>query len=665
LGVHRTMAQPRDPHRITMPQNLVEKIAQAHALDLPEDHVVQSGDFLRVRPAHVMTHDNTGAVIPKFENIGATSIADPDQPVFTVDHDVQNTSESNLAKYAGIAEFAEAHGVRAYPPGRGIGHQVLCEEGFVLPGTMVVASDSHSNLYGGLGALGTPVVRTDAAALWATSETWYVVPKVTSVVLTGALSAGVSGKDVIITLCGEFSNDEVLNHAVEFSGEAVSTLSIDERLSIANMTTEWGALAGVFPCDERVLAWLRDRLARLESEGRNKGDLTAEGLAALSADPPAPDADASYAQTIHLDLSKVRPAVSGPDHVKVMRTIADIAAERVRIHKAYLLSCVNGRADDLSSAASVLEGETIADGVELYVAAASSEVQSEVERRGDWAKLEAAGAKFLPAGCGPCIGLGVGLLEEDEVGISATNRNFKGRMGDRSAKCYLGSPEVVAASAVAGFITGPTGPEGDDPAGRLEAHAQPAATPASVEIREGFPAVVAGELVLLDADNLNTDGIYGKDVTYQDHLTPEEMATHAFENYDPEFQTIAKPGDVLISGFNFGSGSSREQAATCLKFFGIPLVIAGSFSETYKRNAFNNGFLCIECPELLAAVRGSNPAPGPTHRTGVDVEVDFSTSIARAAGAEYPLSPLGPAAQDLVLAGGLESLVRQRLGANA
>jgi len=651
-----------DPERATaMPQNIVEKIAQGHALELPEGHTVQSGDFLRVRPAHVMTHDNTGAVIPKFENIGATAVAEPGQPVFTVDHDVQNTSEANLAKYAGIAAFAEKHGVKAYPPGRGIGHQVLCEEGFVVPGTMVVASDSHSNIYGGLGALGTPVVRTDAAALWATAETWYVVPKVTRVVLVGELSAGVTGKDVIITLCGEFSSDEVLNHAVEFSGVGVSTLSVDERLAIANMTTEWGALAGVFPCDDATLAWLRARLELLESEERNQGDLTAAALEALAAAPPTADADASYAQTIHLDLGKVRPAVSGPDHVKVMRTIADIAAERVEIQKAYLLSCVNGRADDLSRAASVLEGGNIAEGVELYVAAASSEVQAEVERRGDWAKLEQAGAKFLPAGCGPCIGLGVGLLGEGEVGISATNRNFKGRMGDRSAKCYLGSPEVVAASAVAGFITGPLGPEGDEPAGKIEVHASPPSATARVEIREGFPAVVTGELVLLDADNLNTDGIYGKDVTYQDHLTPEEMATHAFTNYDPDFQAVAKPGDVLISGFNFGTGSSREQAATCLKFFGIPLVIAGSFSETYKRNAFNNGFLCIECPELLTAVREASSGAAATHRTQIEVEVDFSASVARAAGAEYPLSPLGPAAQDLVLAGGLEALVRDRI----
>ena len=150
-----------------MSQTLIEKIAQAHALDLAPGHLVRSGDFLRVRPAHVMTHDNTGAVIPKFEGIGAAKVFDPRQPVFTLDHDVQNRSQANLAKYEGIETFAREQGVEFFGAGRGIGHQVMCEEGFVLPGTMVVASDSHSNLYGGLGALGTPVVRTDAAALWA------------------------------------------------------------------------------------------------------------------------------------------------------------------------------------------------------------------------------------------------------------------------------------------------------------------------------------------------------------------------------------------------------------------------------------------------------------------------------------------------------------------
>jgi homoaconitate hydratase len=644
-----------------MPQTLIEKIAQKSAVDLPARHMVQSGDFLEVCPAHVMTHDNTGAVIPKFKSIGATRIHDPAQAIFTLDHDVQNTSEANRAKYAAIEAFAAEQGVRFYPAGRGIGHQVMCEEGFVLPGRMVVASDSHSNIYGGLGALGTPVVRTDAAALWATGKTWYQVPRITRVVLTGELPSGVSGKDVIITVCGRFNQDEVLNHGIEFTGPGVAVLSIDERLTIANMTTEWGALAGVFPCDEKVLEWLSRRHEKLEREGRNRGDLCAAALEELRRDPPRADEGARYAQTIHFDLGDVRPAVSGPDHVKVMRSVAEYEAQPLPIQKAYLLSCVNGRADDLSAAAAVLAGKRIAPGVEFYVAAASTEVEEEVKARGDWQKLALAGATFLPPGCGPCIGLGVGLLRAGENGISATNRNFKGRMGDRDARCYLASPEVVAHSALVGRISG--GGHSQAPtklAGSLERHAAPARS-APVEIRDGFPGCIEGELLLLDADNLNTDGIYSKDWTYKDGLSPEEMASHSMENYDPEFTSIAKRGDLLLGGYNFGTGSSREQAATCLLHYGIGLVLAASFSETYKRNAFNNGFLCVDCPELFDALRARYPDKVPTRRTGERLSVDFQTSTATYAGARYPISPLGPAAQDLILAGGLEALVASRL----
>jgi len=222
---------------------LVEKIAGRHADGLAAGTVVRAGDFVSIHPRHVMTHDNTGAVIPKFKQIGATAIADPAQPVFAIDHDIQNVTPENLAKYAGIEKFAHEHGIDFYPPGTGISHQVMIEQGYVVPGALVVASDSHSNLYGAAAALGTPVVRTDAASIWATGVTWWQVPKVAKVVLKGNLSPGVTGKDVIIALCGLFNKDEVLNHAVEFMGDGVTNLPMSARMTIANMTTEWGALA--------------------------------------------------------------------------------------------------------------------------------------------------------------------------------------------------------------------------------------------------------------------------------------------------------------------------------------------------------------------------------------------------------------------------------------
>jgi len=233
-----------------MSQNLVEKIAQKFALDVPDNHKVKSGEFITISPAYVMTHDNTGAVIPKFKSIGATKFANPRQVVFTLDHNIQDKSEKNIAKYQKIENFAKEMGNDFYPAGRGIGHQIMVEEGYAFPGTMVVASDSHSNMYGGIGALGTPIVRTDAAAIWATGKTWWQIPPVAKVTLKGHLQKGVTGKDVIIALCGYFNNDEVLNCAIEFSGDGLANLSIDQRLTIANMTTEWGALVGLFPIDQ-------------------------------------------------------------------------------------------------------------------------------------------------------------------------------------------------------------------------------------------------------------------------------------------------------------------------------------------------------------------------------------------------------------------------------
>jgi homoaconitate hydratase len=298
------------------------------------------------------------------------------------------------------------------------------------------------------------------------------------------------------------------------------------------------------------------------------------------------------------------------------------------------------------------------------VAAASRSVQDEAERIGIWQTLTSAGAQTLPPGCGPCIGLGTGLLEPGEVGISATNRNFKGRMGSRDAQCYLASPEVVAASAVTGYICGPHPAEYQEIKKHFESFAV-SSEAEKVEILPGFPSEVSGRLVFLPQDNLNTDGIYGKDYTYREDMTPKMMAKVVMENYDPAFARRVQMGDVVVGGYNFGTGSSREQAVTALKFAGVPLVIAGSFSQTYLRNAFNNGFLCIETPELLnrlrnkyaEAIRGKEKTIIP----GGKIEVDFAISTIRYGGEEFSFPALGSVPQSLVIAGGVENLVSAKL----
>jgi homoaconitate hydratase len=448
---------------------------------------------------------------------------------------------------------------------------------------------------------------------------------------------------------------------------------MDARLSISNMSTEWGPLVGWFPADATTIAYMRGVHARLKAMGIER--FTETDIAGWAANPPAPDADASYAARIVLNLAEVTPHISGPDTVQTMQSLAEIETKKVAIQKAYLVSCVNSRVEDLEAAAKVLKGKKVAGGVKFYLGAASKWVQEEAEKRGIWKILMDAGANPLPPGCGPCIGLGVGLLEAGEVGISATNRNFKGRMGSRDAKCYLASPEVVAASAVAGYICGPdradksVRPTQAGPTRNLTELATAAGGAEKVEILAGFPQRVKGRLVFMPQDNVNTDAIYGKDYTYRDDMTPEMMAKVVMENYDPQFAAHTQAGDVIVSQFNFGTGSSREQAVTCLKAKGIPLVIAASFSQTYLRNAFNNGFLCIEVPEFVARLReqfakeiaskAKTIIPGDG-ATG-EVDIDFTSSTISWRGEKYTFPALGSVPQSLVIAGGVENLVAKKL----
>jgi len=655
-----------------MPQTLIEKIAQKYAVGLSPEHEVHAGDYLSIKPAYVMTHDNTGAVIPKFKSIGAKKLFNPRQVVVTLDHNVQDKSEKNLEKYKAIEKFARDMGADFYPAGRGIGHQIMCEEGYAWPGTMAVASDSHSNMYGGLGCLGTPIVRTDAAAIWATGRTWWQVPPIAKVGLTSKLQTGVTGKDVIIALCGFFNHDEVLNHAIEFVGDGIKNLMIDDRLTIANMTTEWGALAGVFPIDEITIKWLRKRNKFISKRGLENVASDIDGnsmhprinekrIAKLEQEIIIADEGAYYAKTLLLDLGTIQPFVSGPNTVKVVTSVQELKSKAIKIDKAYLVSCVNSRVDDITEAAAIVKGKKVATGVKFYIAAASSEVQAESEKRGDWQTLIEAGAIPLPPGCGPCIGLGTGLLEDDEVGISATNRNFKGRMGSSKAQAYLASPAVVASSAISGQIDFVQNYTSNPVATKIITNRKKDFKALRVNIIEGFPEKFEGELIFCHQDNLNTDGIYPGKYTYIDDFTPQQQAQVVMENYDPEFVKIAKEGDILVGGFNFGTGSSREQAATALKYKGIRCVIAGSLNETYKRNALNNGFLIIECPQIVIDLKNKFGTNKLTVASGLSAKIDFVNSVIHFKKQKYIIDPIGEAAQELIVDGGLEEWVKKNL----
>ncbi|KAL1848516.1 hypothetical protein VTK73DRAFT_10105 [Phialemonium thermophilum] len=715
----------RPPPPPAVPQTLTEKIVQRYATDLPPGKKVKAGDYVTIRPHRIMTHDNSWPVAVKMMSIGATKIHDPSQVIMTLDHDVQNESPTNLKKYRQIQEFAQQHGVLFYPAKRGIGHQIMVEEGHAWPGTLTVASDSHSNHYGGVGALGTPVVRTDAASIWSTSKTWWQIPPIAKITFTGILPRGVTGKDVIVALCGLFNQDEVLNHALEFTGseETMASIPIDHRLTIANMTTEWGALSGLFPVDEKLISWYRAKAttaAMLNSPVKER--INHERIDELVNNKLVADPGASYAKELYLNLSTLSPFVAGPNSVKVITPVRTLESQDIPVDKAYLVSCTNARSSDFAAAARVFreaskDGQPakIAPGVKFYIAAASQPEQEAAEEAGDWQVLVDAGAQVLPPGCGPCIGLGTGLLEDGEVGISASNRNFKGRMGSTKARAYLASPETVAASALRGKIAGPgwfEKPEGVEKVvigegtgdyvadktrsvedaldkligqvdsiiasaeGAVEGAAEPSSAPAATgdesvtEILPGFPERIEGEIVFCDGDNINTDGIYPGKYTYQDNIAKEQMADVCMENYDTAFRTIAKPGDILVTGFNFGCGSSREQAATAILAKQIPLVVAGSFGNIFSRNSINNALLGVELPELVRRLREAykDQERVPTRRTGWKLLWDIRRSkvvVTEKDGAswEQKVGEMPPNVQEIIACGGLEGWVKAKISA--
>lgn len=651
---------------------MTEKIVQKYSVGL--DKKVFSGDYVTIKPAHCMSHDNSWPVATKFMGLGATEVKNKDQIVCTLDHDVQNKSEKNLEKYRNIENFAKEQGIDFYPAGRGIGHQIMIEEGYAFPLNLTVALDSHSNTYGGVGSLGTPIVRTDAASIWATGQTWWQIPPVAKVEFINQLPKGSTGKDVIIALCGLFNNDEVLNHAIEFTGEGVKHLPVDYRLTIANMTTEWGALSGLFPVDETLIDFYKHRITKLKQPHPRVSE---KSITHLVENKVEADTDSEYAKHLVVDLATLSPFISGPNSVKISTPLHELAQQDIKIHKAYLVSCTNTRLSDIQAAADVIRGHKVAPGVEFYVAAASLLVQKDAEAIGAWQDIIAAGAKPLPAGCGPCIGLGIGLLEDGEVGISATNRNFKGRMGSPNALAYLALPEVVAASAVLGRIAGPEELDGSavsaNPAvvrtiltSTPVAEEEDAST--GISVLDGFPQSIEGELILCDADNINTDGIYPGKYTYQDDVSKEQMAEVCMENYDLEFKTKTKAGDIIISGFNFGTGSSREQAATAILARGMKLVVAGSFGNIFSRNSINNALLTLEIPDLIIKLRAKYSGSDElTIRTGWFLKWDVTKARVEVTDSEgnviltQKVGELGTNLQDIIVKGGLEGWVKSEL----
>jgi len=415
-----------------VPHTISEKIiARAAGVES-----VRPGEIVTCKVDLAMMHDSSGPrrQIEKLEAVGA-DVWDPDKVVVITDHFVHETDPDSIRIQEITREWVAAKGVKRYHEKEGICHVVLPEGGHLVPGMFLVGGDSHSPTAGAFGCFMIGIGATDLTGVLATGEIWVRVPQTIRVEVTGSLPRGVAAKDVILSLCHRIGLNGANYKVVEFAGNAVDEMSVDERMVLTNMSAEIGAKTGIIAADAKTLEWLRDAGAPVNGAGF------------------ASDTDAAVEQVIEIDAKALSPQVAAPHSPANSRPVAENAG--VRIQQAYIGACTGAKLDDLRMAAEIVNGKNVAEGTRFVVAPASNRVRDRAAEEGTIATLVAAGAVILPSGCGGCIGLGPARLGENEVGISSSSRNFRGRMGAKSSQGYLGSAYTVAASAVAGRIADP------------------------------------------------------------------------------------------------------------------------------------------------------------------------------------------------------------------
>ncbi|MHB1004789.1 MAG: 3-isopropylmalate dehydratase large subunit [Chloroflexota bacterium] len=416
-----------------MPQTITEKILAAHA----GREEVKPGEIVTVKVDLVLVNDITGLIADReFRKMGVSKVWDPDRVVIVLDHfvpakDMASAEQSRISR-----RFAQEFGItHFYDVGRaGIEHALLPEQGIVVPGDLILGADSHTVTYGGIGAFSTGVGGTDAAAAMALGETWLRVPETLKFVFNGHLRKWVTGKDLILYTIGQTGVDGARYKAMEFAGSAIAELSVEGRLTMCNMAIEAGGKSGIVAPDDKTLAYVNPRAER--------------PYTVYASDP-----DARYEAVYEWDASQIEPQVALP-HLPANSVPVSQVGD-IKIHQSVIGSCTNGRIEDLRVAAAILKGRQVHPDVRLIVIPATQAVYKQAMHEGLFDVFVDAGAAVSTPTCGPCLGGYMGILAAGERCISTTNRNFVGRMGDRTSEVYLAGPAVAAASAVAGRIAGP------------------------------------------------------------------------------------------------------------------------------------------------------------------------------------------------------------------
>ncbi|EMS69657.1 aconitate hydratase [Ruminiclostridium cellobioparum] len=566
--------------------NLAQKIIKNH---LVSGEMV-TGSEISIRIDQTLTQDSTGTMAYlQFEAIGIPRVKTK-KSVAYIDHNTLQAGFENADDHKYIQTVASKHGVYFSKPGNGICHQVQLER-FGAPGMTLLGSDSHTPTGGGIGMLAIGAGGLDVAVAMGGGPYYLTMPKVCKVELKGKLNPWSAAKDIILEVLRVLSVKGGVGKVIEYAGEGIKTLTVPERATITNMGAELGATTSIFPSDDVTHEFLR-------AQGR-----AADWVELL------PDADANYDEHIVIDLAALEPMAAkphSPDNVEKISTIGKIKVDQVAIG-----SCTNSSYMDMMKVAAILKGKTVNPNVSLVIAPGSKQVLTMLAQNGALADMVSAGARILESACGPCIGMGQAPCT-DAVSLRTFNRNFEGRSGTTSARVYLVSPEVAAASALTGVLTDPRelgeapkiempeefvindnlvvapAPEGND----VEVVRGPNIKP--FPVNKALSDKVSGKALIKVGDNITTDHIMpsnAKLLPFRSNVP--YLAEFCLTPCDPEFPARAKEngGGFIIGGSNYGQGSSREHAALAPLQLGIKGVIAKSFARIHMANLINSGIV--------------------------------------------------------------------------
>jgi len=557
-----------------------------------------AGAIVFAHPDIILTHDNTSSIHKTFRKMGGAKVSDPDQMLVVLDHNAPPADAALATQYQEIRNIVAEQGIKKfYDAGRGICHQIMSYH--ARPGMLIVGSDSHTSTAGAFNSFAAGIDRTESAGIWKKGETWFRVPESVKITLTGKLSENVSAKDLALWIIGMIGSDGANYMSIEYHGEGVGSLSISDRMTIANLASEMGAKNAVFPADKVLSDFMHEEL---------------KGIWA--------DSGAVYKREIEIDLSNIFPVVAAPHNVDNVKSVAGVSDTIV--NEGLIGTCTNGRIEDFRIAAEILKGRKIKPGFQLNIIPASAEIYLKAIEEGLISVFINAGASVLTPSCGPCLGTGLGIPANGHTVISTANRNFSGRMGNKEASIYLASPATVAMSALEGKITDPRGN------GFKDVFPFKSEQSRTFEIKETDNRKSGKVWNYADVDNLNTDQMFSGKHTYSVLSTdPTSILPLLFEDFDKSFIKNVQKDDIIIAGDNFGCGSSREHPAVGLAYIGIKAVIVKSVNRIFYRSSINQGLLLIVHSDAVDA-----------YKPGKEIDVVFEKGLIRIGTEEFLFEPL-------------------------